>query len=201
MKRTLATVFSTLLAVSMAAKTKTEAKEEMVFRQDLSPEQLVRIDKENLDSPWNDEFKVPRSEFKHERALKPESLHILKASADYIEPEWLASKKDKDECKIALLGDSRTDLYMLLYGYIQGLYRSENYPTKCKRCDAVALPFSQMVHGLGNVLNLFTEVISENAFAEYGATERLTFLYDSYLVFWDFGINFDRILNDDTIII
>lgn len=131
-------------------------------------------------------------------------MHILKASGKFEEPQNLAIDYDRNAktCSVSLLGDTRTDLYLVLYGYIQGLYASENYPKNgCKRCDAVALPFSQMAYGLGNVLNLFSEVISENAFAEYGATERLTFLYDSYLVFWDFGINFDKILNDDTIII
>ena len=111
------------------------------------------------------------------------------------------AEEEAPKCYISLTEDTRTDLYLILYGYIQGLYSTANYPDPCKRCQNVALPFSQMVYGLGNVLNLFSEVISDNAFADAGATERLQFLYDSYLLFWDFGINFDRILHDDTAII
>jgi len=105
-------------------------------------------------------------------------------------------------CKISLLEDSRTNTYLVLYGYIQGLYSTENYPEDgCKRCKKIALSFSQMAFGMGKVLNLFTELISSNSFANFSGTEQLTFLYDSYLIFWDFGINFDALLNDDSAVI
>ena len=53
-----------------------------------------------------------------------------------------------------------------------------------------------MVYALANVLNLFEELVSDASFAEQTGTEQLTFLYESYLVFWEFGSNFDLLLNE-----
>ena len=74
------------------------------------------IDKNNLDSPWNDQFK-------HEKVgtfVKPRP-HLLKQG----EEEEVVLK---GECPISLKVDTRTNLYLILYGYVQGLYSTENYP-------------------------------------------------------------------------
>ena len=77
-------------------------------------------------------------------------------------------------CRIKLLEDSRTNIYMLLYGFIQGLYDTDDYPkTGCKRCEKLARPFSEMVFGLGNVLNMFNDLISDNNFADFVAVEQI----------------------------
>ena len=53
-----------------------------------------------------------------------------------------------------------------------------------------------MVYALANVLSLFEELVTDASFADQTAAEQLTFLYQSYLVFWDFGSNFDLLLNE-----
>ena len=129
-------------------------------------------------------------------SYRANNKHVLKQSADDEEVVL------EGNCPLSLKVDTRTNLYLFLYGYIQGLYTSSNYPISgCDRCDDVALPFSQMVYGASNVLSLFKDVISDNAFADYSGTEQLSFLYESYLIFWDFGINFDAVLQDDTSLI
>ena len=42
----------------------------------------------------------------------------------------------KETCTIDLATDSKTEVYMLAFGFIQGLYSTENYPTEtgCIRC-------------------------------------------------------------------
>ena len=62
---------------------------------------------------------------------------------------------------------------MLTYGYIQGLYASEYYPSRsgCDRCELTALPFSQMVYALANVLSLFEELVTDASFADQTAAE------------------------------
>ena len=46
-------------------------------------------------------------------------------------------------CELSLTKDTRTNIYLFVYGYIQGLYDSDNYPTGgCVRCETVALPMS-----------------------------------------------------------
>ena len=42
------------------------------------------------------------------------------------------------------MSDSKTEVYMLAYGFIQGFYHSENYPVKtgCTRCAEFALPLA-----------------------------------------------------------
>ena len=47
----------------------------MVFRIDLTDEELLSIDMENLNSPWNDQFKMPESEHKaHRKRLRQEAI-------------------------------------------------------------------------------------------------------------------------------
>jgi len=46
-------------------------------------------------------------------------------------------------CNISLAYDSRTNIFMILSGYMMGLYESDNYPEDgCDRCKRTALPFS-----------------------------------------------------------
>ena len=141
----------------------------------------------HLDSEWNEQFKVPAHEFKHK--------HYLKQAAG-------GEVVLKGTCPVSLQVDTRTNLYMLLYGYMQGLYSSENYPQAgCTRCQNLALPFSQMFYGMSNVLNLFTDLIKGDSFNTMSDAEQLSFLYSSYLIFWEFGSNFDFVLNDTSTII
>ena len=63
-------------------------------------------------------------------------------------------------CPVSLAFDSRTNLYLLLYGYMQGLYASEFYPDLgCTRCKNTALPFSQMFGAMANILSLLDELV------------------------------------------
>ena len=47
------------------------------------------------------------------------------------------------------------------------------------------------------MLSLFEELLNDDLASQAG-TDQLNFLYESYLVFWEFGINFDILLNDDS---
>ena len=58
-----------------------------------------------------------------------------------------------------------------------------------------------MVYAVVNVLNLFTELVTDDSFANQSGTEQLAFLYESYLIFWEFGSNFDALMNMDSAII
>ena len=181
-----------MLAVTSQVMGAPANSQKLVWKQDLTKEELRSIDKDNLDSPWNDQFKVPAHTFKHKKVRK-----ALKQSAEEVE-EVEEAETPTGKCPISLATDTRTNLYMLTYGYMQGLYASEFYPSRdgCDRCELAALPFSQMVYALANVLSLFEELITDAGFADQTAAEQLTFLYQSYLVFWDFGSNFDLLLNE-----
>ena len=181
-----------MLAVTSQVMGAPANSHKLVWKQDLTKEELRSIDKENLDSHWNDQFKVPAHTFKHKKVRK-----ALKQSSEEVE-EVEDAETPTGACPISLATDTRTNLYMLTYGYIQGLYASEFYPTRdgCDRCELTALPFSQMVYALANVLSLFEELVTDASFADQTAAEQLTFLYQSYLVFWDFGSNFDLLLNE-----
>ena len=161
------------------------------------------INMDDLDHPWNDQFKISKAEYKPMTA--PRKRHRLSEDGTKFEIVNLQTEVEEEEieegnCPLSLQNDNRTNLYMVLYGYIQGLYPSEFYPaTGCIRCQNTAQPFSQMIYALFNVLTLFVEFISSTE--PQSGTEQLQFLYDSYLVFWDFGSNFDALLNDTSAII
>ena len=104
-------------------------------------------------------------------------------------------------CNISLAYDSRTNVYLVLYGYMQGLYATEYYPeTGCTLCKQTALPFSQMLWAISNILTLFKELVG-NDLGSMSTFDQLDFLYNSFLAFWEFGINFDYILIGEVAII
>ena len=49
-----------------------------------------------------------------------------------------------EACYIDVLSDSKTEVYMLAFGFIEGLYHTENYPieTGCTRCRDFAFPLA-----------------------------------------------------------
>ena len=97
------------------------------------------IDKEDLDSPWNDQFKVPAHQFKHKKVRMS-----LRQGSDEAEVAEEVETVLEGSCPVSLATDTRTNLYFLTFGYIQGLYPSLYYPQRdgCARCELVALPFS-----------------------------------------------------------
>lgn len=106
------------------------------------------------------------------------------------------------QCPISLKFESRTNVYLVFFGYMQGLYPSEYYPkTGCKRCEDTALPMSQLIHAMAAVLDLFESVLGENSMDGMSQFEQLMFLQDSFIAFWEFGINFDQILQSVSSII
>lgn len=106
-------------------------------------------------------------------------------------------------CPIYFDRDSRTNLYLLIYGFMQGLYHSDNYPTQmgCTRCRDVALPFANMQRGLAQVLEFFSDLLSDNAFGEMSGPDQLMMLYDSFLIFHQFGANFSALINNNSIVV
>ena len=166
------------------AKTETGKGSKLAWRQDLTPKELLSIDLVNIDSKYNDQFKIPQHEAhairknqiknkKDRRRLRSGRLQQGGEEFEVApEPEEEKAEPDPDHmCNISLAYDSRTNLYMLLSGYIMGLYDSKDYPQGgCTRCEGVALPFSMMVHGLSNIVNLFSELI-ENDLSSMSPTE------------------------------
>ena len=102
--------------LAMAAEvTCSQVKEDkLVWRQDLTFDQLRSIDKEELDSPWNDQFKAYAHEYTPKRLRQADGEKELKPL--------------KGSCPISFAQDTRTNIYFLTYGYMQGLYASEYYP-------------------------------------------------------------------------
>ena len=160
-------------STAMARRQALPKSERMVWRQDLTPAQLLSIDMKNMDGAWNDQFKVAASQAKRKRITHNRlTQSAVEDSADApVEDETVETES---LCPVVITEDSRTNLYLTIYGYVEGLYPSEYYPEGgCTRCEKIALPFSQMAYGLGNVLNLFSDLVSDDSFAGASATERL----------------------------
>ena len=118
------------MMLAMASSVIAETK--MVWKQDLSPAQLASIDKEDLNNPWNDQFKVPAEDFKHKKMRK----RLMQGAGEVVEEVEVV---DEGKCKISFEVDTRTDTYLITYGYIQGLYPSKFYPKDgCTRCEKTA---------------------------------------------------------------
>jgi hypothetical protein len=68
------------------------------------------------------------------------------------------------------------------FGYIQGLYRSENYPKDkpCSKCKAFALPIANMQYGGSLIIKLAGELFAGGNFENIGASKRMKKLYKAY---------------------
>ena len=104
--------------VMLAMAASVVAGERMVWKQDLNPNDLKKIDMENLDNPWNDQFKAPHSQYK----AKPMRKRLRQADEDAAQAEAAQNASDEPEsinvCDLSLARDTRTNLYMLIYGYV-----------------------------------------------------------------------------------
>ena len=71
--------------------------------------------------------------------------------------------------------DTKEHWYELLYGVIQGLYDTEDYPvrTGCIRCRSIALPFANMQRALATIFEFFEVYVSNDAFADAKYTDRV----------------------------
>ena len=77
-------------------------------------------------------MKAPRK--RHRWSEDGTKFEIVNLQAEVEEEEV-----ETGNCPLSLKNDNRTNLYMVLYGYIQGLYPSEFYPaTGCTRCQGTA---------------------------------------------------------------
>ena len=101
------------------------------------------INMDDLDHPWNDQFKISKAEYRPMTA--PRNRHRLSEDGTKFEIVNLQTEVEEEEieegnCPLSLKNDNRTNLYMVLYGYIQGLYPSEFYPNEagCTRCQNTA---------------------------------------------------------------
>ena len=78
---------------------------------------------------------------------------------------------------------------------MQGLYHSINYPADgCTKCEDMALPAAQLLFAMGNIADQWTDLVSENSLESQSATDQLNFLFQSFLILWEFGYNLDRII-------
>ena len=98
-----------------------------------------------------------------------------------------------------MMQPDREDFYKLIYGLIQGLYRSENYPveTGCAICRDMAMPFANMQNGIALIMELATDLFSDDSFASLGASERMKKLYAAFMFFWEFAVNLDALYNSE----
>ena len=99
------------------------------------------------------------------------------------------------------MSDSKTEVYMLAYGFIQGFYHTENYPVKtgCTRCAEFALPLANAQAGFIRLLNFFLLYVKKNSYEDIpDFTGRLIMLYDSYIVFWGAIIHLHYWIQSDT---
>ena len=55
-----------------------------------------------------------------------------------------------------LLKETRPKVYQMTFGFVQGLYKSENYPKNvpCVKCKAFALPVANMQNGIALMMEL-----------------------------------------------
>ena len=102
-------------------------------------------------------------------------------------------------CELDLMNPDRDDFYGLMYGMMQGLYKTENYPTKegCKICLEMALPFANMQSGLALILELAGDLFSADGFASLSASERMKKLYSAFMFFWEFAVNLDALYQSE----
>ena len=90
---------------------------------------VVKATADSSDTPWDNPFD-DNPENDNDTCSNPEGC-------DGGGPAEL-----KESCTIDLASDSKTEVYMLAFGFIQGLYSTEYYPTEtgCERCRDFALP-------------------------------------------------------------
>ena len=57
-----------------------------------------------------------------------------------LQPIWIG------KCGLTPLSDDREDFYGIVYGFMQGLYATENYPISsgCLKCKQMAMPFANL---------------------------------------------------------
>lgn len=85
---------------------------------------------ENIDNPHNEQFKA----WSHEYKAKPMRKRLMQADEDAAQEAQVAIEEVEDEdedpgvCPISLNVDTRTNLYMVMYGFVQGLYPTAFYP-------------------------------------------------------------------------
>jgi len=133
--------------------------------------------------------------------MRKSVFHRLRQSANVTVEEEVEGPDPNLKCPISLSFDSRVNTYLIIYGYLQGLYSTEDYPaTGCLRCKETALAFSQLLYALSNILDLQADLATTDL-ASMSVFEQLDFLYQSFLAFWDFGVHFDMLMRSDTAII
>jgi hypothetical protein len=98
-------------------------------------------------------------------------------------------------CELDIMKPDREDFYKLIYGFVQGLYKSENYPveTGCAICRDVAMPFANMQNGIALIMELATDLFSDDSFGDMPTSDRLKKLYSAFMFFWEFAVNFDAL--------
>lgn len=143
----------------------------------------------------NNQFK------RHLKLMQANGEVVIDEDADLEEEEEEQEPEMKrvSKCPIKLDENIRQTGFLLFYGYIQGMYASEDYPIEegCSRCMNFALPFANLMGVASDLIATFGN-LSGDATASSTGTEQLMVLIDSFLIFWEFGVNFEYILADDT---
>ena len=106
-----------------------------------------------------------------------------------------------ETCAIDIMSDSKTEIYMLAYGLIQGLYHSTNYPTEtgCTRCVDFALPLANMQAGMVRLINFFALYVNKATYEDIpDFSGRLIMLFDAFIVFWNPSIHMSYFVHSET---
>ncbi len=113
------------------------------------------------------------------------------------------AKLNATSCDLGLFTDSKYAWYNASYGFVSGLYDSENYPvaTGCTKCRSFALPIANLQRSFASIYGFQDKYLSANSFDSLSFSDRLSALFTGYLVLWDFSVNLDAFIQEDTNII
>ena len=90
---------------------------------------------------------------------------------------------------------------MLAYGFIKGLYHTNNYPTEtgCTRCLDFALPLANFQGGMVRLILFFALYVNKATYEDIpDFSGRLIMLFDAFIVFWTPTIHMSYWVNTDT---
>ena len=169
--------FTALVAASLLLAPQASAFQHVEEGQ-LSPqhEAMVKklVDNHNIKIP--DDLRMSIAELRQKHFMKKFGVdspkHLRQGETEDVEaPAEEQNLLKIGGCHINIWEDTRTDTYRFVYGYVQGLYHSINYPVDgCTKCEDMALPAAQLLFAMGNIADQWTDLVSENSLESQSAT-------------------------------
>ena len=170
--------FTALVAASLLLAPQASAFQHVEEGQ-LSPqhEAMVKklVDNHNIKIP--EDLRMSIAELRQKHFMKkfgvdsPKHLRQGETEEDVEAPAEEQNLLKIGGCHINIWEDTRTNTYRFVYGYVQGLYHSINYPVDgCTKCEDMALPAAQLLFAMGNIADQWTDLVSENSLENQSAT-------------------------------